>query len=160
MKPMLASYIGQQVTVQGRGINEDFDTDIVVGNVAVSGPPVMRTVLLNATDPLHETLSKVVFTGEAAIVAWEESVSASYRPEDDELSWPRRWHTNWAPRGGAHQSPVRRAQRRVRRRGRRRRRRRRRWDVRGRQRCCGCGVVPVLGRVQERAGGEGCRASV
>ena len=54
----------------------------------------------------------MTFTGEAAIVAWEESVSTSYRPEDDELSWPRTWHTNWAPRGGAHQSSFRRTQRR------------------------------------------------
>ena len=50
LSPQTSAYIGQQVTIQGTGFGDA--PTISVGGVVVSGPPVLRTVLLNESSGL------------------------------------------------------------------------------------------------------------
>ena len=71
--PALSSYIGQQITIIGRDLGNE--TVVEVGGIDVSGPPIHRTVLVNATS---EELWEVAFLNESEILAWEVNASAAY----------------------------------------------------------------------------------
>ena len=66
MSPVMASYVGQQITIIGRNLGSD--TVVEVGGVDVSGQPVMRTILVNTT---ADELWEVSFFNEPAISSWE-----------------------------------------------------------------------------------------
>ena len=81
--PALTSYTGQQITIRGRGLCE-FETRVEVGGVVVSGPPIMRTVLLNRSSNM---LWEISVEGEEDFSDWEIRTAASYRTDADTSSW-------------------------------------------------------------------------
>ena len=99
--PALSSFVGQQVTVQGRGLGEDFDTQVAVGGVIVSGPPVMRTVLLNTTGTENRLWVVNVANGtdDTTVLEWEQAMTALYSEQDDLHGWTKQWKRNWAAMG-------------------------------------------------------------
>lgn len=72
--PMIASYIGQQITITGRDLSNN--TVVDVGGEDVSGPLIMRTILLNTTS---DELWEVSFPPESAISCWENRTTAFYQ---------------------------------------------------------------------------------
>ena len=88
------------------GLGRDFDTEVEVAGVVVSGPPIMRTVM---HDQVLGTLFQVVFINESIISEWERDVSGGYRAERDPQSWERT-QTEGSKEGRGRRSAKKKAQ--------------------------------------------------
>ena len=86
ISPAISAFVGQQVTIAGVGLDIKTETAVALGDIVVSGPPVMRTIL---HDEKLNRLFVVSFLDEEMVTEWEIDTSNGYRAERDQQSWDK-----------------------------------------------------------------------